>query len=160
MKQAKEDLEKTRFELEQARREGNYEKAGRLQYAVIPALEAKLPKDGDSTPSGALVHDAVDADDIARVVSRSTGIPVQKLMTGEVEKLVHMEEELGKHVRGQEEALRAVSDAVRLQRAGLTPENRPMASFMFLGPTGVGKTELCKQVRIPHDLLRVTKPPH
>ncbi|KAF8461879.1 P-loop containing nucleoside triphosphate hydrolase protein [Kalaharituber pfeilii] len=146
IKMAKEELDRTRYELEQARREGNYEKASRLQYATIPALEAKLPKDGDPTPKGSLVHDAVDSDDIATVVSRATGIPVSKLMTGEVEKLVHMEDEIRKHVRGQDEALKAVADAVRLQRAGLTPTTRPMASFMFLGPTGVGKTELCKQL--------------
>ncbi|KAI5805420.1 P-loop containing nucleoside triphosphate hydrolase protein [Peziza echinospora] len=146
IKMAKEQLERLRFELEAARRQGDFEKASRLQYATIPAIEAKLPKDGDSSRSGGLIHDSVDSDDIARVVSRTTGIPVQKLMTGEVEKLVHMEDEMRKHVRGQDEALKAVADAVRLQRAGLTPSTRPMASFMFLGPTGVGKTELCKQL--------------
>lgn len=145
IKRAKEDLEKARMNLERARREGNYERASILQYSTIPSLESKLPKDGD-IPSGSLVHDAVDADDIARVVSKATGIPVQKLMTGEVEKLVHMEDTLRQHIRGQDEALHAVADAVRLQRAGLTPSTRPMASFMFLGPTGVGKTELCKQL--------------
>lgn len=146
IKNTKEELDRARYELELARREGNFEKASKIQYATIPALEAKLPKDGESAPQGSLVHDSVDSDDIARVVSRSTGIPVQKLMTGEVEKLIHMEDELRTHVRGQDEAIRAVSDAVRLQRAGLTSEHRPMASFMFLGPTGVGKTELCKQL--------------
>ena len=146
IKRTKGELDRQRYELEQARRSGDYEKASRLQYETIPALLAKLPKDGDPTPEGSLVHDAVDSDDIACMVSRATGIPVQKLMTGEVEKLVHMEDEIRKHVRGQDEALKVVADAVRLQRAGLTPETRPMASFMFLGPTGVGKTELCKQL--------------
>jgi len=88
----------------------------------------------------------VTADDIASVVSRSTGIPVAKLMAGEVEKLVRMEDRLREHVRGQDEALNAVANAVRMQRAGLNGENRPLGSFMFLGPTGVGKTELCKQI--------------
>lgn len=147
IKNIKKELDFARYELELARRTGDFEKAGRLQYSVIPALEAKLPKDGEPKAKGMLVHDAVDSEDIARVVSRATGIPVNKLMlTGEVEKLVHMEDELRKHVRGQDEAIKAVADAVRLQRAGLTSESRPMASFMFLGPTGVGKTELCKQL--------------
>jgi len=146
IKNTKKELDLARYELELARRTGDFEKAGRLQYSAIPALEAKLPKDGEPKAKGMLLHDAVDSEDIARVVSRSTGIPVNKLMTGEVEKLIHMEDEIRKHVRGQDEAIKAVSDAVRLQRAGLTSSTRPMASFMFLGPTGVGKTELCKQL--------------
>lgn len=146
IKRTREELDRKRYEFEQARRAGNFGIAGRLLYGEIPLLLSKLPKDGDPIPKGSLVHDAVDSDDIALMVSRTTGIPVQKLMTGEVEKLVHMEDEIRKYVRGQDEALKVVADAVRLQRAGLTPETRPMASFMFLGPTGVGKTELCKQL--------------
>lgn len=151
IKRTKEDLEKARQELDQARREGNFGKAGELQYATIPKLEAQLPRDGaDASPEGktgeSLIHDSVTADDIANVVSRTTGIPVNKLMAGEVEKLVHMEEILQQSVRGQDEALHAVANAVRMQRAGLNGENRPLGSFMFLGPTGVGKTELCKKM--------------
>jgi ATP-dependent Clp protease ATP-binding subunit ClpB len=153
IKKAKEELEQARMELDQAQREGNFAKASELRYASIPALEQKLQpqKQGeegattsDSTES--LLHDSVTADDIAGVVARTTGIPVNKLMSGEVEKLVHMEDTLRKSVRGQDEALTAVANAVRMQRAGLSGENRPLASFMFLGPTGVGKTELCKKM--------------
>ncbi|KYG40836.1 hypothetical protein M433DRAFT_159832, partial [Acidomyces richmondensis BFW] len=151
IKRTKEELEKARLELEQAQREGNFAKASELRYARIPELQKKLPVEegGEATTkvSGeALIHDSVTADDIASVVSRSTGIPVTKLMAGEVEKLIHMEETLRQYVRGQDEALTAVANAVRLQRAGLSGENRPLASFMFLGPTGVGKTELCKKM--------------
>lgn len=149
IKRTKEDLEKARQELDQARREGNFGKAGELQYAVIPKLESQLPKEGAevSTTNAngeTLIHDSVTSDDIAGVVSRTTGIPVTKLMAGEVEKLVHMEDVLRQSVRGQDEALTAVANAVRMQRAGLNGENRPIGSFMFLGPTGVGKTELTK----------------
>ena len=151
LKKIKEDLEQARIELDQAQREGDFGKAGELRYATIPKLQERLPKEGaessTTTEDGqALIHDAVTADDIANVVSRTTGIPVSKLMAGEVEKLVHMEETLRKSVRGQDEALTAVANAVRMQRAGLNGENRPLASFMFLGPTGVGKTELCKKM--------------
>lgn len=150
IKRTKEELEKARHELDQARREGNFGKAGELQYATIPKLEAQIPKDGaasaDGKSSETLIHDSVTADDIANVVSRTTGIPVNKLMAGEVEKLVHMEEILQQSIRGQDEALHAVANAVRMQRAGLNGENRPLGSFMFLGPTGVGKTELCKKM--------------
>ncbi|KAA8652009.1 hypothetical protein EYZ11_002984 [Aspergillus tanneri] len=149
LKRTKEELERARFELEQAQREGNFAKAGELRYSTIPDLEAKLPKEGEdqgSGPQAALIHDSVTADDIGNVVSRTTGIPVNKLMAGEVEKLIRMEDTLRRSVRGQDEALSAVSNAVRMQRAGLSGENRPLASFMFLGPTGVGKTELCKKM--------------
>lgn len=146
IKNTKEELEEARVELERYRREGNFGKASELQYAVIPRLEAKLPKDGDLSSKGSLLHDSVGSEDISRVVSKATGIPTTKLMSGDVEKLIHMEDNLRKSVKGQDEALRAVSDAVRLQRAGLASENRPTASFMFLGPTGVGKTELCKRM--------------
>lgn len=147
IKQTKEELERARFELDRSQREGDFAKAGELRYATIPGLEAKLPKEGEENGSGQnLIHDSVTADDIGNVVSRTTGIPVNKLMAGEVEKLINMEDTLRKSVRGQDEALTAVADAVRMQRAGLSGENRPLASFMFLGPTGVGKTELCKKM--------------
>jgi ATP-dependent Clp protease ATP-binding subunit ClpB len=132
------------------KRENNFARAGELRYAVIPNLEAKLPKDGESgtetSADGSLIHDAVSADDIASVVSRVTGIPITKLTSGHAEKLIQMEDTLRQSVRGQDEALEAVSNAVRMQRAGLNGEGRPLASFFFLGPTGVGKTELCKQI--------------
>jgi ATP-dependent Clp protease ATP-binding subunit ClpB len=150
IKKMKEDLERARFELDQAQRENNFGRAGELRYSVIPSLEAKLPKDGEVGPEtpgeGSLIHDAVTADDIAGVVSRVTGIPVTKLTSGHAEKLVHMEDTLRESVRGQDEALNSVANAVRMQRAGLNGENRPLASFFFLGPTGVGKTELCKKL--------------
>lgn len=117
---------------------------------MIPNLEAKLPQDGDISSKisaeGTLIHDSVTADDIAAVVSRVTGIPVTKLTSGHAERLINMESSLRESVRGQDEALAAVSNAVRMQRAGLNGENRPLASFFFLGPTGVGKTELCKRI--------------
>jgi len=112
-------------------------------------LEEKLPKEGESTTGaaeGSLIHESVTADDIAAVVSRVTGIPVTKLTSGHAERLINMEDTLRQSVRGQDEALKAVSNAIRMQRAGLNGENRPLASFFFLGPTGVGKTELCKKV--------------
>ncbi|KAF2182191.1 heat shock protein 78 [Zopfia rhizophila CBS 207.26] len=151
IKNIKETLEKARVELEQAQREGNFAKAGELRYSKIPELEQRLPKDGgEETMAGkapdSLLHDSVTADDIASVVSRTTGIPTQKLMRGESERLITMEESLRQHIRGQDEALTAVANAVRMQRAGLSGDNRPLASFMFLGPTGVGKTELCKKM--------------
>ncbi|CZR61158.1 probable chaperonin ClpB [Phialocephala subalpina] len=149
VKKTKEDLEKARMELDQAQRENNFQRAGELRYAIIPSLEAKLPKDGEpigASGEGTLIHDAVTADDIAAVVSRMTGIPVTKLTSGHAEKLIHMEDTLRESVRGQDEALHAVANAVRMQRAGLNGENRPLASFFFLGPTGVGKTELCKKM--------------
>lgn len=151
IKKTKEQLEGARVELEQAQRDGNFARASELRYSHIPELQKKLPQEegGEKTtshPRDTLIHDSVTADDIATVVSKSTGIPVTKLMAGEVEKLVHMEESLQQSVRGQDEALTAVANAVRMQRAGLSGENRPLASFMFLGPTGVGKTELCKKM--------------
>lgn len=146
LKNIKEQLEKARLDLETAQREGNFAKASELRYATIPKLEKKIPQEGGLKADGSLIHDSVTADDIAAVVSRTTGIPVTKLMAGDVEKLVHMEDTLRQSVRGQDEALTAVSNAVRMQRAGLSGENRPLASFMFLGPTGVGKTELCKKI--------------
>ncbi|KAI8718808.1 hypothetical protein NCS52_00660800 [Fusarium sp. LHS14.1] len=149
VKKVQEDLDKARFELEQAQRENNFGRASELRFGVIPSLEQKLPQEGETKESKAedtLIHDSVTSDDIANVVSRITGIPVSKLTSGHIEKLVHMEDTLREAVKGQDEAIKAVSDAVRLQRAGLSGENRPLASFFFLGPTGVGKTELCKKL--------------
>ncbi|KAI7135569.1 Heat shock protein 78 [Hortaea werneckii] len=151
-KRVKEDLEQARLELDQAQREGDFAKASELRYARIPELQKKLPTEEGGEAAApkpdneTLIHDAVTSDDIAAVVSRTTGIPVTKLMAGEVEKLIHMEDSLRQTIKGQDEALTAVANAVRLQRAGLSGENRPPASFMFLGPTGVGKTELCKKM--------------
>ncbi|KAI0095809.1 P-loop containing nucleoside triphosphate hydrolase protein [Nemania sp. FL0031] len=150
LKKVQEDLDKARIDLEHAQRSGNFARASELRFGVIPNLESKLPKDGETAPDpegpGTLIHDSVTADDIAAVVSRITGIPVTKLTSGHIEKLIHMEETLRQSVRGQDEALKAVADAVRMQRAGLSGDNRPLATFFFLGPTGVGKTELCKKL--------------
>lgn len=149
IKNAQENLEKAKVELEQARREGDFAKAGQLQYSTIPELEKKLPNDDEVAGGGrpdSLLHDSVTAEDIASVVSRSTGIPLSKLNAGDMEKLVHMEDSLRQYVKGQDEALTAVANAIRMQRAGLSGENRPIASFMMLGPTGVGKTEVCKRL--------------
>jgi ATP-dependent Clp protease ATP-binding subunit ClpB len=146
VKKLKEQLDKARYEFDQARREGNFSKASELQYSTIPQLQAKLPKEQEGRENDSLLHESVTSDDIAAVVSRTTGIPVTKLMTGEVEKLVNMEDTLRQSVKGQDEALNAVANAVRMQRAGLSDSNRPLASFFFLGPTGVGKTELCKKM--------------
>lgn len=148
IKKVQTDLDKAKVELEMAQREGNFGRASELRYSVIPALEQKLPKEGETAAKseGTLIHDSVNADDIAAVVARITGIPVSKLTSGHIEKLVHMEDSLRQAVKGQDEALKAVANAVRMQRAGLSGENRPLASFFFLGPTGVGKTELCKKL--------------
>ena len=140
----KEQLDRARAELDQAKREGNFAKAGELQYGKIPELEKKL---GDSDQSeGTMVSEAVRPEQIAEVVERWTGIPTTKMLEGEREKLLKMEEELHKRVIGQNAAITAVSNAVRRARAGLNDENRPLGSFLFLGPTGVGKTELTKAV--------------
>lgn len=147
IKKTQADLEKAKIELEMAQREGNFGRASELRYSIIPSLEQKLPKEGEQPKTdGTLIHDSVTADDIAQVVARITGIPVSKLTSGHIEKLVHMEDTLRQSVKGQDEALKAVANAVRMQRAGLSGENRPLASFFFLGPTGVGKTELCKKL--------------
>ncbi|MGC2140685.1 MAG: ATP-dependent chaperone ClpB [Methylovirgula sp.] len=139
----KERLEAARNELMQAQRGGEYQRAGELTYSVIPDLERKLAET-EAKAGDVLVDEAVTADHIAQVVSRWTGIPVDKMLEGERGKLLRMEEELSKHVVGQAEAVAAVSTAVRRARAGLQDPNRPIGSFMFLGPTGVGKTELAK----------------
>ncbi|TPX14270.1 uncharacterized protein E0L32_000664 [Thyridium curvatum] len=148
IKKTQEELDKARIELDQAQRTGKFGRASELRFGIIPSLEKKLPKEGEEKRASddSLIHDSVTADDIATVVSRITGIPVSKLTSGHIEKLVHMEDTLRQSVRGQDEALKAVADAVRMQRAGLSGENRPLASFFFLGPTGVGKTELCKKL--------------
>ncbi|WP_323040603.1 ATP-dependent chaperone ClpB [Gemmobacter sp.] len=141
----KEQLDKARAELDIAKRDGNFAKAGELQYGRIPELERKLTE-ADSHENAKLVSDAVRPEQIAEVIERWTGIPTSKMLEGEREKLLKMEEELGKRVIGQREAVTAVSNAVRRARAGLNDENRPLGSFLFLGPTGVGKTELTKAV--------------
>ena len=139
----KTELDQARNELANAQRRGEYQKAGELAYGRIPELEKKL-KDVEGKNAGAVVEEAVTADHVAQVVSRWTGIPVDRMLEGEREKLLKMEEQIGKRVVGQAEAVRAVSTAVRRARAGLQDPNRPLGSFMFLGPTGVGKTELTK----------------
>ncbi|MDF8334546.1 ATP-dependent chaperone ClpB [Novosphingobium cyanobacteriorum] len=139
----KEQLDAARVELEQAQRQGDLGKAGELAYGRIPELERKLAE-AQATSENALLREEVTADDIAAVVSKWTGVPVDRMMEGEREKLLHMEEALGKRVIGQKDAVLAVSKAVRRARAGLQDPNRPLGSFLFLGPTGVGKTELTK----------------
>ncbi|MCG6857108.1 MAG: ATP-dependent chaperone ClpB [Salaquimonas sp.] len=141
----KEKLDQVRIELEQAQRKGDLAKAGELAYGVIPQLEAELEAaEAEEDEREALVEEAVTPDHIAQVVSRWTGIPVDKMLEGEKDKLLRMEDDLAKRVIGQGEAVQAVSRAVRRARAGLQDPNRPIGSFMFLGPTGVGKTELTK----------------
>ena len=139
----KEQLEQARTDLANAQRKGDYAEAGRLSYGIIPELEKQL-QSAEESQSGALLEEAVTADHVAQVVSRWTGVPVDKMLEGERDKLLKMEEELAKRVIGQKEAVQAVSTAVRRARAGLQDPNRPIGSFMFLGPTGVGKTELTK----------------
>ncbi|KAK3831722.1 MAG: P-loop containing nucleoside triphosphate hydrolase protein [Linnemannia elongata] len=169
IKSTKADLEQARIDLEAAQRKGDFTRASELRYGVIPTLEAKLPKEetvpmeaiegaltdtespeqpmrplGTQEEVESLIHERVTADDISRVVARMTGIPVQNLLKGEKERLLSMESVLAERVVGQDEAISAVAEAVRLSRAGLSSPTRPIASFLFLGPTGVGKTELCK----------------
>ena len=140
----KTELDGLRVELANAQRRGEYQRAGELAYGRIPELEKKLAAIEAADGKGAMVEEAVTADHVAQVVSRWTGIPVDKMLEGEKEKLLRMEEAIGKRVVGQEEAVKAVSTAVRRARAGLQDPHRPIGSFMFLGPTGVGKTELTK----------------
>ncbi len=144
----KEMLEKLKLEMEAARRKGDWQTMSEIQYGRIPQLEAQL-KSAEKAGAGAapktkLLRTEVGAEEIAEVVSRATGIPVAKMMQGEREKLIHMEARLHQRVVGQDEAVRLVSDAIRRSRSGLADPNRPYGSFLFLGPTGVGKTELCK----------------
>ena len=141
----KEKLDQARLESEEAQRQGNLSRASELMYGVIPDLEQRLSDaEGSDAVENILVREAVAEEDIAAVVSRWTGIPVEKMLAGEREKLLKMEERLRQRVIGQDEALTAVSNAVRRARAGLQDPDRPTGSFLFLGPTGVGKTELCK----------------
>ncbi|WIY52491.1 ATP-dependent chaperone ClpB [Devosia sp. YIM 151766] len=142
----KEELDAARSQLEIAQRQGDLAKAGELAYGVIPELEKRLvaADNGDGKPDPVMAKETVEPSDIAQVVSRWTGIPVDRMLEGEREKLLHMESSLGARVIGQAEAVAAVAKAVRRSRAGLQDPNRPIGSFMFLGPTGVGKTELTK----------------
>ena len=148
IQQDKQEIENLKFEAERMEREGNYERVAEIRYSNLKALEddiKKIQEQLKSTQGGAaMVREEVTADDIAEVVSRWTGIPVSRMMQSEREKLLHLEEELHKRVIGQDEAITAVSDAVRRSRAGLQDPKRPIASFIFLGTTGVGKTELAK----------------
>src|SRR5579875_2405756 len=142
----KTELDQLRAELAAAQRRGEFQRAGELAYGRIPELEKKLKtiETAEAQGRGSMVEETVTADHIAQVVSRWTGVPVDKMLEGEKEKLLRMEDELSKRVVGQQEAVHAVATAVRRARAGLQDPNRPIGSFMFLGPTGVGKTELSK----------------
>src|SRR5688572_28805791 len=141
----KEELEKLRVQMEEAKRKGDWQKMSEIQYGKIPALESQLKSAEKSDPKKTrLLRTQVGAEEIAEVVSRATGIPVSKMLQGEREKLIQMESRLHERVVGQDEAVRLVSDAIRRSRSGLSDPNRPYGSFLFLGPTGVGKTELCK----------------
>jgi ATP-dependent Clp protease ATP-binding subunit ClpB len=146
--QLKEEIEQTRFQVEQAQRQQNWQQASELQYGRLRQQEAELARLEQQLAamqaSGMLLKEEVDAEDIAAIVARWTGIPVSKLLEGEVQKLLHMEENLHRRVVGQDDAIRAVANAVRRARAGLQDPNRPIGSFIFLGPTGVGKTELAR----------------
>jgi len=139
----KEELEKLKLAMEEARRKGDWQKMSEIQYGKIPQLEKQLTEKPEAKKAK-LLRTHVGAEEIAEVVSRATGIPVSKMMQGEREKLIKMEERLHERVVGQDEAVRLVSDAIRRSRSGLSDPNRPYGSFLFLGPTGVGKTELCK----------------
>ncbi|KAF8628075.1 hypothetical protein AX15_004106 [Amanita polypyramis BW_CC] len=149
IKDTKKRLEQAKHHLDVAQRQGQYEAASRLRFGTIPELERQLPEEEERAQEEeeshlAMLHDRVTSNDIARVVAKATGIPVQNLLKGEKDKLVHMETALKQRIVGQDHAVTAISDAVRISRAGLQAPNRPVASFLFLGPTGVGKTELCK----------------
>jgi len=142
----KEEIDRLRGEMADLQRKGQYDKLAEIQYGKLPQLEAQLKhaESGDEKTEFKLLRTQVGAEEIAEVVSRATGIPVAKMMQGERDKLLHMEDKLHERVVGQDEAVRVVSDAIRRSRAGLSDPNRPLGSFLFLGPTGVGKTELCK----------------
>ncbi|MEO8738879.1 MAG: ATP-dependent chaperone ClpB [Casimicrobiaceae bacterium] len=145
----KEEIDQLKLAMEDAKRKGDWQKMSELQYGKLPQLEAQLKKAdkkmaGEQAKKPQLLRTQVGAEEIAEVVSRATGIPVSKMMQGEREKLLHMEDALHRRVVGQDEAVRVVSDAIRRSRSGLSDPNRPYGSFLFLGPTGVGKTELCK----------------
>ena len=141
----KNQLDKARIEVDIAKREGRYERAGELQYSIIPNLEKKLKEEEETAQKGKNhASETVTDEDIASIVSKWTGVPVDKMLEGEKEKLLHMEEILSKRVVGQKDAITAVANAVRRSRAGISDINQPIGSFLFLGPTGVGKTELSK----------------
>ena len=143
----KEEIDKLRGEMVELQRQGKLDKVAEIQYGKLPQLEAQLKQAetaGAGKPAFKLLRTEVGAEEIAEVVSRATGIPVSKMLQGERDKLLHMEDKLHSRVVGQDEAVRVVSDAIRRSRAGLSDPNRPLGSFLFLGPTGVGKTELCK----------------
>ncbi|KAH3899436.1 probable Heat shock protein 78, mitochondrial [Saccharomycodes ludwigii] len=146
IKNAKADLEKAKVELEIVQREGNFAKASELRYAKIPELEkmVSLSNKNKNGKNEGLLHDSVTSDDISKVVAKMTGIPMETVLKGDKDRLLFMENSLKQRVVGQDEAIKTIADAVRLQRAGLTSDKRPIASFMFLGPTGTGKTELTK----------------
>ena len=140
----KKKLDEARTELAQTQRQGQYQRAGELAYGIIPGLEKELAETEAKGDGAGMMEEAVTPDHVAQIVSRWTGVPVDKMLEGEREKLLHMEKDLARRVVGQREAVEAVSTAVRRARAGLQDPNRPIGSFMFLGPTGVGKTELTK----------------
>ena len=143
-KDIKKELEDNKFELEKAFNEGNYKKASELQYSKIPALEAKIKEYQEKSKEDSLLSESVNEEEVAEVVAKWTNIPISKLMQGEKEKILHLEETLKDRVIGQDEAVKLISDAIIRQRAGIKDENKPIGSFLFLGPTGVGKTELAK----------------
>ncbi len=145
-KQKQKQLEKARYDYEQATYRGDLNKAAELQYGVIPKLEKELEACRNENKNDKLISEVVTEEDIAEIVSKSTNIPVSKLVKGDREKLLSLKETLSKRVIGQDEALELVSDAIIRQRAGIKDENRPIGSFLFLGPTGVGKTEVCKSL--------------
>ena len=162
----KEELEQTRLDIERAQRAGDYAKASELQYGRLPELERKIREQetrlADLQKAQRMLKEEVDEEDIAEVVSKWTNIPVSRLMEGEIQKLIHMEERLHQRVIGQDEAIAAVSNAIRRARAGLQDPNRPLGSFMFLGPTGVGKTELARALAEflfddEHAMVRIDK---
>ena len=163
VKKLKADIEKMTGDIEQAQLSGEYEKAARLKYSELPALQKKLDEAEEITEKqnqNMLVRSTVTDEEIAEVVARWTGIPVSKLVEGEREKLLHLEDILHKRVIGQNEAVRLVSEAIQRSRAGISDPNRPIGSFMFLGPTGVGKTELAKTLAEclfddEHNLVRI-----
>jgi len=155
----KEDIDKARQELEKAERTSDLARAGELKYGVIPDLEKKLTE-YENNKSGGLVKEVLDEEDIATIISRSTGIPIDKMLYSERTRLLSMEKVLSERVIGQQEAISAVSDAIRRARAGVQDENKPLGSFLFLGPTGVGKTELARSLAWflfddPNALLRI-----
>ncbi len=163
-RELKEQLEQVRLEVERAQRAGDYAKASELQYGQVPQLEAEIKKQEqrlqELQKTKSMLKEEVDEEDIAGIVGKWTGIPVSRLLEGEVQKLLKMEERLHQRVVGQEEAIRAVANAIRRARAGLQDPNRPLGSFIFLGPTGVGKTELARALAEfmfddEHSLIRI-----